>query len=65
MNMKDIIEKSKAICEKSKCNSCLLNRCACIDEHGRVNASDASELVALEEYLESQLKNEKKGKAKK
>lgn len=64
MNMKDIIEKSKAICEKSKCTSCLLKGCACIDTHGRVNAADAKELIALEEYLESQEKAEKKGKKK-
>lgn len=64
MNMKDIIEKSKAICEKSKCTSCLLKECACIDTHGRVNASNANELIALEEYLESQEKTEKKGKKK-
>lgn len=64
MNMKDIIEKSKAICEISKCSSCALKNAACIDKHGRVNAADAKELIALEEYLESQEKTEKKGKKK-
>ena len=65
MDIKDIIKQSQAICEKEKCGTCPLKNTACIDKHGHVNASDASELVALEEYLESQLKNEKKGKAKK
>ena len=65
MNIKEIIEKSKAICETNKCTSCALKDCACIDKNGHVNAADASELLALEEYLESQQKSEKKGKGKK
>lgn len=64
MNMKDIIEKSKAICEISKCTSCALKNTSCIDKHGHVNAAFAKELIALEEYLESQEKTEKKGKKK-
>ena len=64
MNMKDIVEKSKAICEISKCTSCALKNTACIDKHGHVNAAFAKELIALEEYLESQEKTEKKGKKK-
>ena len=65
MNIKEIIEKSKAICESNKCNSCDLKDCACIDKHGHVNAADEKELIALEEYLESHQKSEKKGKGKK
>lgn len=65
MDIKDIIKQSQAICEKEKCGTCALNNTACIDKHGHVNASDASELLALEEYLESQQKSEKKGKGKK
>lgn len=61
MNIKEIIEKSEAICELNKCNSCDLKDCACIDKHGHVNAADAKELIALEEYLE---RTEKKGKKK-
>ena len=53
MNIKEIVEKSKAICETNKCSSCALKDCACIDKNGYVNAADASELLALEEYLES------------
>lgn len=64
MGIKEIIEKSKAICETSKCGSCALKDCACIDKHGHVNAADEKELIALENYLES-VKPEKKGKAKK
>lgn len=65
MNMKDIVEKSKAICEKSKCTSCMLKECACIDTHGRVNACDENDLIALEKNLEKIGINEKKGKSKK
>lgn len=65
MNIKEIIKKSKAICETNKCGSCALKDCACIDKHGHVNAADEKELIALEEYLESQQKSEKKGKGKK
>lgn len=64
MGIKEIIEKSKAICEVSKCASCVLKDTACIDKHDHVNAADAKELIALEEYLESQAKTEKKGKKK-
>ena len=64
MGIKEIIEKSKVICETSKCGSCALKDCACIDKHGHVNAADAKELIALEEYLECQVKTEKKGKKK-
>ena len=64
MDIKDIIKQSQAICENEKCGTCALKNTACIDKHGHVNASDASELIALENYLES-VKPEKKGKAKK
>lgn len=64
MAIEEIIKKSKAICEVSKCTSCALKDKACIDKHGHVNAADEKELIALEKYLESQEKTVKKGKKK-
>lgn len=61
MTLKEMIKKSKELCENSNCKTCDLKDCACIDKHGHVNAADENELIAMAAYFE---KSEKKGKKK-
>ena len=53
MTIKEIVEKSKAICENTTCSKCPLQNCACISKHGEVHAEGEESLIALEEYFES------------
>lgn len=61
MDVKEIIEKSKQLCEEKTCTICPLQPIGCIDKYGTIHINSENDLIELFKYFEKKDKGQPKG----